>query len=114
MIRNVRLTEDGLHRIVNESVKRVLGECLGYASPTQINESFSTKLFYGTWDSRIRKDKEKFIRQMKEKHPNVKHLERLVNQRAKQLESEDEEEFQRFIKSRPRPNPWNDLEFDEW
>lgn len=112
MGRRIRLTEGGLHRIVNESVKRVLRECLGYARPTQINESFSTTLFYGTWDSRIRKDKEKFIRQMKEKHPNVKHLEKLINQRARQLERDDEERLRRMGGRRPRPNPWNDLEHD--
>lgn len=112
MRRSIRLTECGLHRIVNESVKRVLGECLGYSRPTQINESFGTDLSYGRYDSRIRRDKDKFIKQMKEKHPNVKHLERLINQRAKQIERNDEYRQRHTGGYRPRPNPWNDNEFD--
>lgn len=112
MGRRISLTEGGLHRIVNESVERVLRECLAYTRPTQITESFGTDLSYGKYDSRIRKNKEKFIGQMKEKHPNVKHLERLINQRAKQLERDDKERLRRTGGHRPRPNPYNDLEFD--
>lgn len=112
MGRRIRLTEGGLNRIVNESVERVLRECLAYTRPAQITESFGTDLSYGTYDSRIRKNKEKFISQMKEKHPNVKHLERLINQRAKQLERDDEYRQRHTGGYRPRPNPWNDNEFD--